>query len=74
MKKSAKILLGLATLCPFLYMILFFLFIFLSILFVPGRGGEEWGPPFFFAVLIVLHLFTMLWIMGLTVFYDGQCF
>jgi hypothetical protein len=74
MKKSIKILLGLATLWPFLYMILFFLFIFLSILFMPGRGGGESGPPFFFVVFIALHLLTMLWIMGLTVFYIVNVF
>ena len=74
MKKSTKILLGLATLWPFLYMILFFLFIFSSILFMPGPGGGESGPPFFFVVFIALHILTMLWIMGLTVFYMVNVF
>ena len=74
MKKSTKILLGLATLWPFLYMILFFLFIFSSILFMPGPGGGESGLPFFFVVFIALHLLTMLWIMGLTVFYIVNVF
>jgi hypothetical protein len=74
MNKSTKILLGLATLWPFLYMILFFLFIFSTILFMPGPGGEESGAPFFFVIFIALHLFTMLWIMGLTVFYMVNVF
>ncbi|SRR6266498_4510071 len=74
MNKSTKILLGLATLWPFLYMILFFVFIFSSILFMPRPGAEESGPPFFFAVFIALHLSTMLWIMGLTVFYMVNVF
>lgn len=74
MKKSTKILLGLATLWPFAYMILFFLFIFSSILFMPTAGGEQSEAPLFFVVLIPLHLLTMLWIMGLTVFYMVNVF
>ena len=74
MKKSTKILLALATLWPFLYMILFFVFIFSSIVFMPSHAGEESGPPFFFAAFIALHLLTMLWIMALTVFYMVNVF
>ena len=74
MKKSTKILLGLATLWPFLYMILFLVFILSSILFLPPGDGKESGPPFFFAVLIAVHLLTMLWIIGLTVFYIVNIF
>lgn len=48
--------------------------LFSSILFMPSPGGEESGPPFFFAVFIALHLFTMLWLMGLTVFYMVNVF
>jgi hypothetical protein len=73
MKKSTKILVGLATLWPFFYMILFLFFIFSSILFMPAKG-EESGSPFFFAVFIAIHLLTMLWIMGLTVFYMVNVF
>lgn len=74
MKKSTKILLGLATLWPFLYLILFFIFFISLFLFMPGSEGEESGPPFAFVVFIALHLFTMLWIMGLTVFYIVNIF
>ena len=74
MKKSTKILLGLATLWPFVYMILFFIFVFSSILFMPSQPGEQSGPPFFFVVFIALHLLTMLWIMALTVFYMVNVF
>lgn len=74
MKKTTKILLGLATLWPFVYMILFFFFMLSSVLFMPGGAGEELGPRFFFAVLVALHLFTMLWVMGLTVFYMVNVF
>jgi len=74
MKESTKILLGLATLWPFLYMILFFIFVFSSIFFMPGPGREESGPPFFFVALVAVHLATMLWIMSLTVFYMVNVF
>ena len=73
MNKSTKILLGLATLWPFLYMILFFIFVFSSIFFLHGPGGEQAGPPFFF-VVFALHLFTMFWIIALTVFYMVNVF
>lgn len=74
MKKSSKILLGFATLWPFLYMVLFFVFVFASILFMPTSGSPESGPPMFFFVIFPLHLLTMLWIMGLTVFYMVNVF
>jgi hypothetical protein len=74
MKKSTKILLGLATLWPFLYMILFIVFAFSSIFFMRGQGGEESGPPFFFMVFFAIHLFTMLCIMALTIFYMVNVF
>jgi len=74
MKKSTKILLAVATLWPFVYMILFFVFVFSSILFMPSQAGEQSGPPFFFVVFIALHLFTMLWILALTVFYMVNVF
>src|SRR6185503_20715836 len=74
MKKSTKILLAVATLWPFVYMILFFVFVFSSILFMPSQAGEQSGPPFFFVVFIALHLLTMLWILALTVFYMVNVF
>jgi hypothetical protein len=69
MKKWIKILLGLATLWPFLYLILFFLFAFSSIFFMSGSGESDSGVPFFFIFFFAVHIFTILWIMGLTVFY-----
>lgn len=74
MNKSLKILLGLATLWPFVYIILFFLFIFSTVLFMPSSGAEGSGPPFFFMAFMAVHLFTMLWIMALTVFYMVNVF
>jgi hypothetical protein len=74
MKKPGKILLGLGTLWPFVYMILFFVFIFSSFLFMSGSRGQESGPPFLFVLIFPIHLLTMLWIMGLTVFYMVNVF
>src|SRR5688572_7558223 len=74
MKKWAKILLGLATLWPFLYMILFFVFIFSTVLFMPKQGAEGSDSPTFLVVIIPLLILTMLWIIGLTIFYMVNVF
>ena len=71
MEKPGKVALGAATLWPFLYMVIFFGFIFSSILFSPGTGP---GFPAAFAVLFALHIFTMLLIMGLSIFYIVDVF
>jgi len=74
MKTSTKILLGLASLWPFAYMVLFFIFILSSFLFLSPTAGQEFGPPISFIVIFLLHLLTMLWIMALTVFYIVNVF
>jgi hypothetical protein len=74
MKKWMKILLGLATLWPFLYMILFFLFVFSTFFFISGSAGPDSGPPFLFFLFFAVHIFTILWIMGLTIFYMVNVF
>src|SRR4030095_6010561 len=74
MNKLLKILLGLATIWPFAYIVLFFFFVFSSFFFVPGPGDPESGPPLFFLVLFPLHILTMFWIMALTVFYMVNVF
>lgn len=71
MKKTTNLLLGLATLWPCAYMVLFFLFIFSTILFAPGSGT---GTPIGFATIFALHLLTMLVIAALTVFYMVNIF
>ena len=68
MKKWAKILLGVATLWPVLYMFIFFMFIFSMVLFMPDQSAGE-GPPTWFFIIFPLHILTMLWIFGLTIFY-----
>jgi hypothetical protein len=60
-----KIGIGVLTVWPIAYMGLFFLFFFLSF-FARHAGPEPMGS---FAILFVLHCFTMLVIMGLMVFY-----
>jgi len=72
MKKPTKVLLGLATLWPFFYLILFFVVIFSTVVFRPGSG--ESGPPPLIALILPLHLFTMLAVMGLMVFYIVNVF
>ena len=73
MSKTAKLLLGLATFWPAAYMILFFVFIFSAILF-GGGAVEGSGPPTAFVLIFALHLFTMLVITGLTIFYIVNVF
>lgn len=73
MTKPTKILLGLATLWPFFYMLLFFIFVFSSVLFLSSPGSES-GEPIAFVTLFVLHLITMFWSLALTVFYIVNVF
>jgi hypothetical protein len=72
MKKPGKVLLGLVTLWPFFYLILFFAVIFSTVVFMPGSG--EPGPPPLIALILPLHLFTMLAVMALMVFYIVNVF
>ena len=70
MKKPAKILLGIATLWPLLYMFIFFALIFSQVFFMSQMGEPSHdGPPTFFIVLMSLHFLTMLWIFGLLIIY-----
>ena len=72
MKKPIKVLLGLATLWPFIYFILFFVVIFSTILYLPG--SEESGPPPLIALILPLHLLTMFVTLALIVFYIVNVF
>lgn len=73
MSKTIKLLLGLVTLWPLAYMILFFLMIFSFIFFAAGTGPGD-GPPPFIPVIFSLHILTMLVIAALTVFYIVNVF
>jgi hypothetical protein len=75
MKNSTKILLAIATIWPFIYMIFFFVVIFSSFFFMPRAGSSEGGAfPALFMIIFPLHFLTMLLIMGLTVFYMVNVF
>ena len=76
LSKSTKILLGLATLWPFIYMIFFFAYIFSMILWAPRADAETESSafPVLFGILMVVHVFTMLWIVGLTIIYMVDVF
>lgn len=74
MSRTTKILLGIATAWPIVYMGLFMAFMFGSFFFTfmtemhhSGAGPEAF--PIAFVVLFALHFLTMLWILGLLVFY-----
>ena len=71
MKQLTKLLLGLVTLWPFAYVILFFVVIAAEF-FMPGSG--EPGPPPLIALIVPLHLLTMLVILALMVFYIVNVF
>jgi len=66
MNKPLKILLGMATIWPAIYMVLFFVTAF-SAIFSPG--GAPTPFPIGSAGFIAAHLFTMLLSMGLMAFY-----
>ena len=58
----AKVLVGLATLWPLVYMVLFLL----SFVGMATRGG---GQLIRFEALFLLHVLTMVWMVGLMIFY-----
>lgn len=74
MKPSVKWILGLATLIPVLYMILFFI-IFASLFFSSLTGNPPLGGPGVeFAFVFAGQFIMMLWIMALLVLYIVHLF
>jgi hypothetical protein len=73
MGKTGKLLLGAVTLWPIVYMFIFFILIFSTILFRPEPGAGSGMPPMI-AWIFGLHILTMLLIMGLTIFYIVDVF
>lgn len=71
MKRSTKILLGLATIWMPIYMVLFMLFIFGMMAFSIGQPDPSLGPVFGVGILFVfvLHFLTIMLSLGMTVFY-----
>ena len=74
MKKSTNILLGVATIWPVVYFVLFIFLFFTAIAFRPGPAPPGSGTQPAFVVLVAVHLLTMLLIMGLTIFYIVDIF
>jgi hypothetical protein len=72
MQKPTKVLLGIASLWPLVYMFLFFAFVFLMAFRLGPSDGA--GIPPAMAVVFGLHLMTMLLILALTVFYIVDVF
>jgi hypothetical protein len=77
MKKSTKILLGIATIWPIVYMVFFFTVIFSTIFSMrsdvtfEGSGG---AMPTLFVAIFPLHILTVFLVMGLTIFYIVNVF
>ena len=71
MTKAGKIALGAATVWPFLYVLIFFVAVFGLTFAFSGRDPVSEGdrPPAWFFGIIALHFLTMLWVLGLMVFY-----
>jgi hypothetical protein len=74
MQKSTKVLLGIATLWPLLYIFLFFVFVFTMAFGLRGGAQAEPGIQPAMALVLGLHLLTMVIIMALTVFYIVDVF
>ena len=75
MKKTTKILLAIASVLPFLYIIFFFVFMLSA--FPLGRFDSRADMDTFeniFRVILPLHILAMLLITGLTIFYMVNVF
>jgi hypothetical protein len=80
MKKSTKVLLGIATIWPLIYLMLFIAFM-LSLFFLmssgapaPGETGGEGALPILPILLFSLHSLTILWVWALIAFYVVNVF
>lgn len=78
MKKSYKVLLGAATIWPFIYLALFIVFIFATIFLtrggVPDGGASGGGFPIPVVLIFSLHSLTILWVWALIAFYIVNVF
>lgn len=72
MKKPAKIALAIASIWPFVWMLLFFLVAFGSIFWFaanPKSGGSAQSLPLLFTLFIAGHTFTFFLMLAMTAFY-----
>ncbi len=75
MSKSIKVLLGIGTIWPLIYMVFFFVFIISSLSSMPLNGPPDVRAfEDTFSAIILLHLLTMLLVFGLTIFYMVNVF
>jgi len=68
MNKPAKIALAVASIWPFIWMLIFVLFIF-GMFFMSSNLEQHRGMPLPFILFFAGHFLTMLWMFALTTFY-----
>lgn len=73
MSRSKKIILGIATFWPILYMVIFFLFVF-SQFFTVFSSSEFEGPPTGFLIIFGLHFLTIVLLFILLFIYVRNVF
>lgn len=71
LSKTQKILLAIGSVWPVLYILIFFIFVFGMFALSDPKGGGELNPAFGigFLLILVVHIFTILLSLALTVFY-----
>ncbi len=75
MTKGGKIALGAATFWPLAYMIIFLAVVFgLAFAFAGREMPAPEGPPAWLLAVFALHALTILWTLGLTIFYMIDAF
>src|SRR5215210_5308888 len=74
MKKRNKILLGIATAWPIIYIPLFILFMFSFVLMADRRASPDGAFPAMFLLIFPLHILTILGGLALSVFYIVNVF
>jgi heme/copper-type cytochrome/quinol oxidase subunit 3 len=68
-----KVVLGVATIWPILYIFIFFALVIVQFSTLIG-GSPDGAFPVVFFILIGLHIFTMFWVMALLVYYIVNVF
>jgi hypothetical protein len=71
--KGKKVLLGILTFWPVLYMFVFLAFV-VAMMFSIQLMKDSAGPPALFLAILPLHILTMLDILGLMVYYIFDLF
>jgi hypothetical protein len=74
MKKSNKVLLGIASIWPFIYLPLFLLAVFSMVIFNgPGKQPPD-AFPLIFLIILPIHLLTVFGALALKIFYIVNVF